>query len=142
MKNLAHTFSVVARDPQNGQLGVAVQSHWFAVGALCPWAEAGVGAIATQSLVDPSYGVLGLNLLRTGRSAVDVLAELLEKDQNHEAGRRENLPVADAVARCRDSRPGRADALPGQGQREQAVLRGPERQSRVLAGHHAMAALP
>ncbi len=89
MKNLAHTFSIVARDPQNGQLGVAVQSHWFAVGALCPWAEAGVGAIATQSLVDPSYGVLGLNLLRTGRSAFEVLAELLEKDQN-----RENRQVA------------------------------------------------
>jgi uncharacterized Ntn-hydrolase superfamily protein len=89
MKNLAHTFSIVTRDPQNGQLGVAVQSHWFAVGALCPWAEAGVGAIATQSLVDPSYGALGLNLLRTGHSAVEALAELLEKDKN-----RENRQVA------------------------------------------------
>ena len=63
MKKLAHTYSIVARDPETGQLGVAVQSHWFAVGALCPWAEAGVGAIATQSLVDPGYGALGLNLL-------------------------------------------------------------------------------
>jgi uncharacterized Ntn-hydrolase superfamily protein len=59
------------------------------VGALCPWAEAGVGAIATQSLVDPSYGALGLNLLRTGHSAVEALAELLEKDKN-----RENRQVA------------------------------------------------
>ena len=89
MKNLAHTFSIVARDPQNGQLGVAVQSHWFAVGTLCPWAEAGVGAIATQSLVDPSYGALGLNLLRIGRSAEETLAELLGKDNN-----RENRQVA------------------------------------------------
>jgi uncharacterized Ntn-hydrolase superfamily protein len=89
MKNLAHTFSIVARDPQNGHLGVAVQSHWFAVGALCPWIEGGVGAIATQSLVDPSYGALGLNLLRTGRSANEVLDELLKKDKN-----RENRQVA------------------------------------------------
>jgi uncharacterized Ntn-hydrolase superfamily protein len=89
MKNLAHTFSIVARDPQNGHLGVAVQSHWFAVGALCPWIEAGVGAIATQSLVDPSYGALGLNLLRSGSSAIEVLDDLLKKDKN-----RENRQVA------------------------------------------------
>jgi uncharacterized Ntn-hydrolase superfamily protein len=89
MKNLAHTFSIVARDPQNGQLGVAVQSHWFAVGSLCPWAEAGVGAIATQSLVEPGYGALGLKLLRKGRSANECLSELLGKDSN-----RENRQVA------------------------------------------------
>lgn len=89
MKNLAHTFSIVAREPKTGQLGVAVQSHWFAVGSLCPWAEAGVGAIATQSLVDPGYGALGLNLLRSGRSAQETLAELLAKDEN-----RENRQVA------------------------------------------------
>src|SRR5262245_4584869 len=56
-----HTFSIVARDPETGQLGVAVQSHWFSVGAIVPWAEAGVGAVATQSFVDPSYGKLGLD---------------------------------------------------------------------------------
>jgi uncharacterized Ntn-hydrolase superfamily protein len=89
MKNLAHTYSIIARDPQNGYLGVAVQSHWFAVGSLCPWAEAGVGAIATQSLVDPSYGALGLNLLRTGQSAEKTLTVLLGKDNN-----RENRQVA------------------------------------------------
>jgi len=89
MKNLAHTFSIVARDAKTGQMGVAVQSHWFAVGSLCPWAEAGVGAIATQSLVDPGYGALGLNLLRRGRSAPETLAELLTKDEN-----RENRQVA------------------------------------------------
>src|SRR5687768_3963259 len=51
-----HTFSIVARDPNTGELGVAVQSHWFSVGPIVAWAEAGVGAVATQSFVDPSYG--------------------------------------------------------------------------------------
>ncbi|HEV8183311.1 MAG TPA: DUF1028 domain-containing protein, partial [Candidatus Angelobacter sp.] len=58
-----HTFSIVAFDPATGQMGVAVQSHWFAVGGEVPWAEAGVGAVATQSFIDPSYGPLGLNLM-------------------------------------------------------------------------------
>jgi uncharacterized Ntn-hydrolase superfamily protein len=75
-----HTFSIVARDPQTGDLGVAVQSHWFSVGATVPWAEAGVGAVATQSFVDPSYGRSGLDLMRAGRSAPDALKELLAKD--------------------------------------------------------------
>src|SRR5215813_7627354 len=75
-----HTFSIVARDPQTGELGVAVQSHWFAVGNKVPWAEAGVGAVATQSFVDESYGKLGLDLMRAGRSAPDALKGLLAAD--------------------------------------------------------------
>ncbi|HEV8657849.1 MAG TPA: DUF1028 domain-containing protein [Thermoanaerobaculia bacterium] len=75
-----HTFSIVARDPQSGEIGVAVQSHWFAVGQIVPWAEAGVGAVATQSFVDPSYGKLGLDLLRAGKSAPDALRGLLGSD--------------------------------------------------------------
>jgi Family of unknown function (DUF1028) len=67
-----NTFSIVARDPQTGELGVAVQSHWFAVGDTVPRAEAGVGAVATQSFADASYGKLGLDLIRAGRSAPDV----------------------------------------------------------------------
>ncbi len=63
---LAHTFSIVARDPATGELGVAVQSHWFSVGSIVTWAEAGVGAVATQSFVDPSYGYKGLELMRSG----------------------------------------------------------------------------
>src|SRR4029450_1469587 len=59
-----HTFSIVARDPATGELGVAVQSHWFSVGSEVTWAEAGVGAVATQSFVDPSDGPLGLRPLR------------------------------------------------------------------------------
>src|SRR6266446_2943044 len=79
-----HTFSIVARDPVTGELGVAVQSHWFSVGPIVPWAEAGVGAIATQSFVDPSYGKLGLELMRAGKSAPDALKSLLAGDDGRE----------------------------------------------------------
>lgn len=75
-----HTYSIVARDAQTGHLGVAVQSHWFSVGSVVSWAEPGVGAIATQSFVDPSYGPLGLSLLRSGKSASQALAGLLRAD--------------------------------------------------------------
>jgi uncharacterized Ntn-hydrolase superfamily protein len=76
----AHTYSIVARDSVTGEMGVAVQSHWFSVGSVVPWAEAGVGAVATQSFVDPSYGMLGLELMRTGRSAPEALRGLLAAD--------------------------------------------------------------
>jgi len=75
-----HTYSIVARDPATGEMGVAVQSHWFSVGAVVPWADAGVGAVATQSFVDPSYGPLGLALMKTGRTAPEALAALLAGD--------------------------------------------------------------
>jgi uncharacterized Ntn-hydrolase superfamily protein len=65
-------------------MGVAVQSHWFAVGPIVAWAEAGVGAVATQSFVDPSYGKLGLDLMRTGKSAPDALKGLLSADSGRE----------------------------------------------------------
>src|SRR5260370_681635 len=77
---LAHTYSIVARDPETGQLGVAVQSHYFAAGSIVTWAEAGVGAVATQSVADPAYGKLGLDLMRAGKSAPDTLAGLLASD--------------------------------------------------------------
>jgi uncharacterized Ntn-hydrolase superfamily protein len=79
-----NTYSIVARDPQTGQMGVAVQSHWFAVGQIVPWAEAGVGAVATQSFVDPSYGKLGLDLLRAGKTAPQTLQALLGGDASCE----------------------------------------------------------
>ena len=63
------TYSIVARDSLSGQLGVAVQSHWFSVGPIVPWARPGVGAVATQSLVDPAYGPLGLELMAMGKTA-------------------------------------------------------------------------
>ena len=83
-KRPTHTYSIVARDPDTGQLGVAVQSHWFSVGPLVPWVEAGVGAVATQSFVEVSYGPLGLALMKAGKSAPEALKALLEIDQNRD----------------------------------------------------------
>jgi uncharacterized Ntn-hydrolase superfamily protein len=77
---LAHTYSIVARDPATGELGVAVQSHWFSVGAIVTWAEAGVGVVATQSFVDPGYGQRGLDLMRRGVSAPEALKQLVAAD--------------------------------------------------------------
>ncbi|MGH9711689.1 MAG: DUF1028 domain-containing protein [Candidatus Acidiferrales bacterium] len=75
-----HTFSIVARDPVTGDMGVAVQSHWFAVGAEVIWGEAGVGVVATQSFIDPSYGPLGLDLMRADKTAPEALRGLLAAD--------------------------------------------------------------
>lgn len=79
-----HTYSIVARDPATGELGVAVQSHWFSVGSNVAWAEAGVGAVATQSFIDPSYGRNGLDLMRGGASAGEALKSLLGKDEGRD----------------------------------------------------------
>lgn len=76
------TYSIVARDPATGEFGVAVQSHWFSVGQVVPWAEAGVGAVATQSFVEPAYGPLGLELMRAGRTAPQALKALVSTDAN------------------------------------------------------------
>lgn len=77
-----HTYSIVAFDRTTGELGAAVQSHWFSVGSTVIWAESGVGAVATQSFVDPSYGPLGLDLMRAGKSAAEALAGLLKADRS------------------------------------------------------------
>jgi len=74
------TFSIVARDPQTGELGIAVQSKFLAVGAVVPWAKAGVGAIATQSWANTTYGPRGLELLAGGLPASEVLAQLILDD--------------------------------------------------------------
>lgn len=79
-----HTYSIVARDSVTGDLGVAVQSHWFSVGSLVTWGEAGVGAVATQSFVDPAYGKLGLDLMRSGKTAQQALDALLASDPNRD----------------------------------------------------------
>lgn len=78
------TYSIVARDSATGQLGVAVQSHWFSVGSSVPWVAAGAGAVATQSFTDPSYGHLGLEMLRAGRSAPAALEGLVAADPSPE----------------------------------------------------------
>jgi len=80
-----NTFSIVARDPMTGDLGVAVQSHWFSVGSLVSWAEPGVGAIATQSFAEPSYGPKGLALMRDGAPAADAMNQLVALDKLKDA---------------------------------------------------------
>lgn len=76
----AGTYSILARDPSTGELGVAVQSHWFSVGPIVPWARAGVGAVATQANVEVSYGPRGLELLERGADAPSALRQLLSED--------------------------------------------------------------
>jgi uncharacterized Ntn-hydrolase superfamily protein len=75
------TYSIVARDAKTGEMGVAVQSHWFSVGSVVPWAESGVGAVATQSFVDVRYGPGGLALMRGGRTAQEALTGLTASDK-------------------------------------------------------------
>ncbi|MFH1679211.1 MAG: DUF1028 domain-containing protein [Candidatus Eisenbacteria bacterium] len=79
-----HTYSIVARDSLTGQIGVAVQSHWFSVGSVVSWAEAGVGAVATQSFAEPGYGPRGLDQMRGGASAAEALDSLLAGDPERE----------------------------------------------------------
>ncbi len=79
-----HTYSIVARDPATGEMGVAVQSHWFSVGPLVAWAEAGVGAVATQSFIDVRYGASGLDLMRSGWTPRQALQALVKADPHPE----------------------------------------------------------
>lgn len=81
---LAHTFSIVAFDPETGDMGVAVQSHWFSVGTTVTWGEAGVGVIATQSFVNPAFGPDGLALLKKGKTAQEVADELIKADDGRD----------------------------------------------------------
>jgi uncharacterized Ntn-hydrolase superfamily protein len=74
------TYSIVARDPAPGELGAAVHSHWFSVGSLCTWARPGVGAVATQSVVEPAHGPNGLDRLEEGATAPEALQALLDAD--------------------------------------------------------------
>ncbi|MFK7921250.1 MAG: DUF1028 domain-containing protein [Bacteroidia bacterium] len=95
---LAHTYSIVARDPDTGEMGVAVQSHWFSVGSLVTWGEAGVGVVATQSFVNPAYGPQGLALMKTGLSAEQSLKALLAGDEGREVRQVAMLDVKGNVA--------------------------------------------
>ena len=81
---MAHTYSIVARDPATGQMGVAVQSHWFSVGSTVPWAEAGVGVVATQAIAEVSYGPLGLQYLNNGKHPKETLQLLLNNDDGRD----------------------------------------------------------
>lgn len=89
----AHTYSIVARDPQTGEMGVAVQSHWFSVGSIVAWGEAGVGVVATQSFVNPSFGPRGLELLKNGMTAQEAVELLISTDEGREL---RQLAIVDA----------------------------------------------
>ncbi len=80
----AHTFSIVARDTVTGEMGVAVQSHWFSVGTSVVWGKAGVGVVATQSFVNPSFGPRGLSLLENGLTPKMAVETLLELDEGRD----------------------------------------------------------
>ena len=130
-----HTFSIVARDPATGDLGVAVQSHWFAVGTLVTWAEPGVGAIATQSFVEPSYGPLGLALMRDGVAAADALAKLVAGDAGRDVRQVAFVDAAGRVgvhtgAKCIEH----AGHATGDGYSVQANMMGTDQVVRAMAG--------
>ena len=81
---LVATYSIVARDPETGEMGVAVQSHWFSVGSIVSWGEAGVGVVATQSFVNPAFGPYGLELLKSGMTAEQVVDKLIAEDEGRD----------------------------------------------------------
>ncbi|UCD46224.1 MAG: DUF1028 domain-containing protein [Candidatus Bathyarchaeota archaeon] len=87
------TFSIVAYDQENGDLGVAVQSKYFSVGPVVPWAEAGIGAVATQAYVNVSYGPRGLELLKDGLSVEEVVEALTKDDEGRD---RRQLGIVDS----------------------------------------------
>ncbi|HUN48148.1 MAG TPA: DUF1028 domain-containing protein [Stellaceae bacterium] len=90
------TWSIVARDPASGAFGVAVTTKFFAVGALCPHAASGTGALATQALINPTFGPRGLRLLREGMPAATIIETLLAGDQGRET---RQIHVLDAAGR-------------------------------------------
>jgi len=93
LEPIAHTYSIIAFDPRAHEMGVAVQSHYFSVGTAVPWAEAGVGVVATQAMVNKSFGPRGLKMLKKGLSARKVVDKLVQSDKGRD-GRQ--LAVVDA----------------------------------------------
>ena len=93
-----HTYSIVAYDQETGELGVAVQSHWFSVVSLVPWAKAGVGAVATQSFVKVEYGPEGIRKMESGMSAEDALNSLLKEDEGESVRQVAMIDVNGSVA--------------------------------------------
>ncbi len=94
----AHTYSIVAKDPVTGEMAVAVQSHWFSVGSVVSWGEAGVGVVATQSFVNKSFGLRGLQLIKEGKTAQEALDILLSTDEGREVRQVAILDVNGNVA--------------------------------------------
>ena len=95
---LAHTYSIVAKDTKTGEMGVGVQSHYFSVGSIVSWGESGVGVVATQSLVNASFGLRGLDLLKQGKSPREALDILLAADEGRDVRQVAILDVQGRVA--------------------------------------------
>jgi len=133
------TYSLVARDPETGNLGVAVQSHWFSVGSVVTWAEPGVGAIATQSFAEPAYGPRGLALMRLGVNPVTALAALTSADAEQSRRQVALVDVGGRVAvhtgdQCIEA----AGHVTGDGVSCQAnMMRGPRVWPAMLEAYHA-----
>ncbi|UCD01564.1 MAG: DUF1028 domain-containing protein [Promethearchaeota archaeon] len=94
----AHTYSIVARDPETGEMGVGVQSHWFSVGSVVSWGDAGIGVVATQSLVNKSFGLRGLELLKQGKTPQEAIGILLSDDDGRDVRQVAILDVQGRVA--------------------------------------------
>lgn len=94
----AHTFSIVARDQNTGEMGVAVQSHWFSVGSIVSWGKSGVGVVATQSFVNPAFGPDGLKMMENGNDAKKTLMTLIEKDEGRDVRQVAMLDVNGTVS--------------------------------------------
>ena len=122
------TWSIVARDPGSGAFGVAIATRFFAVGALCPHADGGVGALASQALMNPTYGPRGLRLLREGVPAADVVRLLTESDPGRET-RQLHAQVLDRQQRRHElavmSTPGRPKGESRSAQREGSPVNPP-----------------
>jgi len=95
-RNIAHTYSIVARDPKTGEMGVGVQSHYFSVGSIVSWGESGVGVVATQSLVNASFGLRGLELLKQGKMPKEALDFLISEDEGRDV---RQVAILDAQGR-------------------------------------------
>ena len=93
----AHTYSIVAKDVNTGEMAVGVQSHWFSVGTLVSWGKSGVGVVATQSFVNPSYGPNGIELMENGVSAEEALKNLTDKDEGRDFRQAAMLDVNGSV---------------------------------------------
>jgi uncharacterized Ntn-hydrolase superfamily protein len=138
---LAHTYSIVARDPATGEMGVAVQSHWFSVGTAVSWAEAGVGAVATQSFTNKSFGPRGLELLKRGLTAQQVLDTLLSDDPGREV---RQVAILDANGRVA-THTGKdciqyADHIQGQGYSVQSNMMLTNKVSRAMSAAYEKSA--
>jgi uncharacterized Ntn-hydrolase superfamily protein len=104
------TYSIVARDPDSGELGAAVQSHWFSVGSVVTWARPGIGAVATQAVADPAYGPRALDLMARGVTGPDALRRLVADDR---AAAMRQVAVVDAAGRVAVHTGGRCIAFAG-----------------------------